>query len=332
MRSRLLVGLLSIAMSGSIALAGDAPPPDAAPPSASAEAGPTAAPKKPNVRVVKVMADTQEALLLDRTTNKHLVVDVGSEVGAYQVVSISDDEVTLEAGRSELVLSAPEHWTRRGRTTKTTAANSDEAFIDGSVDPYADPSTTVRSVSQPTPIVAGQYGVRIARADGAMADVDDALDAGPAPAMISPPAAGALATAPPTIGSSDPYGDAPGPVTAAGPIAPAATPAPVAAPVVTPTVLMHSELNTALADFTKLTSSVTGEFTAQGVHLDRVADGSVFAHVGLKAGDTVVAVDNKPLRTIDDAADLYSRAGSTKAANIQVLRAGKPMTLRVLFN
>ncbi|HEY4179955.1 MAG TPA: PDZ domain-containing protein [Kofleriaceae bacterium] len=292
------------------------------------------------------MADTQEALLLDKATNKHVLVEVGTKVGNYVVTGIEDDDVILASGRNSLVLSAPEHWRpRNGRdaaAAKTAAPSveiapdanvaigtADDATIPGSVDeapvdPYAEvapaPSmisppvagapaapTAVRSAAAPMPIIAGDDGVRIAT------------------------------SAPTTIGSADPYVDGAEPITAApnAPTAPATiapTPAAPAAPVIAPTVLMHSELNATLSDFSKLSASVKGEFTEQGVHLDRVADGSLFAHAGLKTGDTVVAVDNTPLHSLDDAADLYARAGQTRAANISILRAGKPMTLRVLFN
>jgi S1-C subfamily serine protease len=57
----------------------------------------------------------------------------------------------------------------------------------------------------------------------------------------------------------------------------------------------------------------------------------VFAKAGLQAGDIVTAVDGKPFRAIDDAADLYARAGSMKSASVAIVRAGKPQTLRVVI-
>jgi len=66
-----------------------------------------------------------------------------------------------------------------------------------------------------------------------------------------------------------------------------------------------------------------------GVELRAVAAGSVFARAGLRAGDVITAVDGKPLRSLDDAADLYARAGTLKSATVQLLRAGRPHTLRI---
>ena len=112
--------------------------------------------------------------------------------------------------------------------------------------------------------------------------------------------------------------------------APAAAPVP-AGPVITPTVLSRSELNAQIADFSRLTGVLRGSFTQDGARLDLVAEGSVFAKAGLRRGDIITAVDNQPLRSIDDAAELYVRAPNTRAANIQLLRAGKPLTLRILM-
>jgi S1-C subfamily serine protease len=112
--------------------------------------------------------------------------------------------------------------------------------------------------------------------------------------------------------------------------APAPPPVP-AGPVITPTVLSRSELNAQIADFSRLTGVLRGTFTPEGARLDLVAEGSVFSKAGLRRGDIITAVDNQPLRSIDDAAELYVRAPQTRAANIQLIRAGKPLTLRVLF-
>jgi type II secretory pathway component PulC len=159
-----------------------------------------------------------------------------------------------------------------------------------------------------------------------------ATDAKPAPAVAPP------AIAPTIPAVDDPYAadDEPAPAPKARPVvvappAPALDPDAPPAPVITPTVLSRSELNVALGDFNKLSSMLRGSFTKDGARLDSVAPNSVFAKAGLRAGDVVTAVDNAPIRSIDDAAELYVRAPQTRAANIQLLRGGKPMTLRVLM-
>ncbi len=92
---------------------------------------------------------------------------------------------------------------------------------------------------------------------------------------------------------------------------------------------MRAEVDRALLDFGKLTSSVKGAFTPTGLRLDKLAEDSLYFKAGLRAGDVVTAVDGKALHNIDDAADLYARSTGVKSATVQVIRAGKPMTLRV---
>jgi type II secretory pathway component PulC len=357
---RLVVGLLALTLSGSFAFADDAKAPE---PQPEPTAAPSVAPKaKVGLRVVRILPESNQALLFDKNRGTHVLAEVGSTVEGYTVDAIDDDEVTLSSSGKELVLSAPPsrgNWRslREERAEKAAVAAkkietpadpyADATDANAPVDPYADPK--VREVSAPSPIVAGEGGVRVADASSPADPYDDAspvpslgativagslpaapiVAAGPAPqakhkadpAWMSPDASSDAATA---IDAPD-TGDAP-----ADPYA-AAEPAP-AAPVITPTVLSRSELNVALADFGKLTNLLRGSFTAQGARLDVVADGSVFAKAGLRSGDVVTAVDNTPLHSIDDAADLYVRASTTRAANISVLRAGKPLTLRVLIH
>lgn len=346
---RLVVGFLALTLSGSIALADEAKAPEPQPEPAPAA---VVAPKtKTGLRVVRILPESNQALLFDKNRGTHVLAEVGSTIAGYTVDAIDEDEVTLSANGKELVLSAPASrggWrslreeraekaapVKPADTTPSVGEIVDPYATDGGsapLDPYADPK--VREVSAPTPIVAGEGGVRVADANEPSDPYDDApasapiVDAGPAPQVkhkadpswMSPePAfvpAGTAKPAPLAETPSDPYG---------------ADEAP-AAPVVTPTVLSRSELNVALADFGKLTNLLRGTFTAQGTRLDVVADGSIFAKAGLRSGDVITAVDNQPLRSIDDAADLYVRASATKAANISVLRAGKPLALRVLIH
>jgi S1-C subfamily serine protease len=95
--------------------------------------------------------------------------------------------------------------------------------------------------------------------------------------------------------------------------------------------LTRAEVATALANFGKLAASVQGSFTANGARLDAVSPDSLFAQVGLRAGDVVASVDGQPLRSLDDAASLYARAGAMKTVTLAVVRGGVPMTLRVVI-
>lgn len=140
----------------------------------------------------------------------------------------------------------------------------------------------------------------------------------------APSAAPAVAAAPST-----------GPTVAAGPsAAPAVATAPEARtsagrPDGVGVTLSRGDVDHALADFAKLTIAVRGSFTATGARVDGVGDGTIFQRIGLRAGDVIASVDGVPLRTLDDAANLYARAGSAKALTAQIVRNGAPITLRV---
>ncbi|MDB4954181.1 MAG: hypothetical protein JWO36_1750 [Myxococcales bacterium] len=93
--------------------------------------------------------------------------------------------------------------------------------------------------------------------------------------------------------------------------------------------LTRIDVDSWIADFSRLAASVQGAFVPAGVRIDGVAEGSLFAKAGLRAGDVVTAVDGRPLHSLDDTADLYAKAGTARKIGVQVLRAGKPMTLRI---
>ena len=329
---RLVVGLFAMFLTASVARAEEPKAPEP-----KAEVGRS----RVGLRVVRMLPESHQALLFDKNHGTHVLAAVGETVGGYLVEDIDDDEVTLSAAGKEIVLAAPEPRSRRQGSRPVADADPAVAPSPASrgpqplaatpetanpVDPYAEPGATpataagattpvdpyddapvrpvrpVRVVDAPRVIEAGEGGIRVANANP-----------GTAAAPSSPPVPGSTATAPTN------------PTTA--PIAPT-TPA---APVITPTVLSRSELNAALADFTRLTGLLRGSFTPAGARLELVLDGSVFAKAGLRAGDVVTSVDNTPLKTLDDAADLFARASTTRAANISLVRAGKPLTLRVLF-
>jgi type II secretory pathway component PulC len=190
--------------------------------------------------------------------------------------------------------------------------------------PYADPAMPGDPYAPaPAPKKTAKPAKPAPALDGFLPPGTSATDATtfvvePAPKRIAPAPAAPAPSIVPAIEDTAP--DA----------APAPPPVP-AGPVITPTVLSRSDLNAQIADFNRLTSVIRGTFTPDGARLDLVADGSVFARAGLRRGDIITAVDNQPLRSIDDAAELYVRAPQTRAANIQLIRAGKPLTLRVLF-
>ncbi len=299
-------GLLVVVL-GTTALADTADPPATPPKSEEAPTPPKAA--KFPLRVVKILADSEQALLFDANRGRHVLVEAGDTVGDYTVSQIDADEVTL-AGKDmpvEIVLAAPE-----SKKAAKHAAKKDVA----PVDPYADAGAP-----------ADPYGD------------EPVVSATPPPARAPATAAGTAdetaepiravnwgAPTPPTTTS------APAPTTAVAPAPTTPTSSTPGAPATAAhdtTKLSRKEVHAALADFGALAASIDATFTPTGLALAKVQTGSVFAKVGLAPGDLVTAVDGKPLRTLDDAADLYARAGALRSCSVAIVRAGKPQTLHI---
>jgi S1-C subfamily serine protease len=96
-------------------------------------------------------------------------------------------------------------------------------------------------------------------------------------------------------------------------------------------VVSRGELDGALADFAGLAGGVRASFSANGVAVQDVRDGTIFQRAGLRAGDVITSVDGVRLRSLDDAANLYARASTARVFTAQIVRGGKPMTLRVVI-
>ena len=307
-----------------------------------ADSKPEVTKRKVPFRVVTVLPETRQVLMFDKNTGGYVVAEVGMTLEGYRVDEIDDDEVTLlSENGNQIILAAPAKdlpppptaaaTTAPAKPAAKSAAPKSEApgvaksetvdpYADGKpadapVDPYADPEP---------PAAAGEGGVRVASAnpadpysDPTVAAFADAVGLTPSTNVRSAdadaktpdaktPDGAALAAA--ATGSSKPAGKAP----------PASS-----------SVIARAELDAALADFSKLAGSFHAAFTAEGLRFDAINEGTLLAKAGLKKGDVVTAVDNQPLRSLDDAANLYARAGSVRNTTITVLRAGKPVSLRV---
>ncbi|MEO6772367.1 MAG: PDZ domain-containing protein [Kofleriaceae bacterium] len=405
----------SVLLLGSAAFAEEAAAPPAAP--AAAAPSPARAAKKLPLRVVRVLADTQQALLFDRSKSTHVLVEVGTQIDGFAVTDIDDDTVTLTAeGGQQIVLAGPdpswrghEHHAAQQPAKAIVQAPEDPYAAATPVDPYG-PYGDDSAMPATAPITAGQGGVRTAEAPASAPTTGTAGTAGSggvrtaeapgAPANVTVEAAIPSSTIPtaataaftPTAPTLPPIISAAAPVAApvaapsAEPAAPIDTsssaawsttpvdpttaalvgamtdpkpakatssqakadkvipsvsatgtpagaetslPAAASAPGETVTVLAKADVTAALGNFGALATAVRGSFGAGGAHLDAVAPDSLFAKAGLQAGDTITAINHRPLRSLDDAATLYARAGSMTAATIQVLRAGKPLSLRL---
>ena len=336
---RLVGAFLFVALAGSFASADDAKPSDSQPAPA-----PTAAKPKVPLRVVRILPETHQALLFDKTKGTHVLADIGKTIDGFLVDDIDDDEVTLTAeGGAQIVLAAPDRsWRRhddrddrearpakpavKPADKKTAPAPQDPYAAAAPVDPYGEPE--VRTVEAPHAIDAGEGEVRTAEAPGTTVTT---VTATPAPtatlatATLAPTATPATATpapkpAPTTPATAKQISDA----NALAAVATGTAPTDAL-------VLSRADVNAALGNFSQLTASVKGSFTPAGVKLDAVNADSLFAKAGLKAGDVITSINNQPLKSLDDAANLYARAASTKALLVAVTRANKPITLRVVI-
>ncbi|MDB4969541.1 MAG: ral secretion pathway protein GspC, partial [Myxococcales bacterium] len=123
------------------------------------------------------------------------------------------------------------------------------------------------------------------------------------------------------------------PPTAAAPTAPAT--APVAPSVsadrkpVTAVLIARAELDRELGDFGALSQNI--QVAAQpdgGFRLAQVRAGSFFERIGLRTNDVVVRVDGRSINGVDDASAAYAWLRVTNRFSVEVVRDGRPMTLR----
>ncbi|HUS32095.1 MAG TPA: PDZ domain-containing protein [Kofleriaceae bacterium] len=360
---RFLRSLLFVALTGSIALADETPPPssDAKPADAQPENAPVASKRKVPLRVVRMLPETHQVLLFDKTKGTHVVAEVGQDIEGYIVDEIEDDEVTLVSPTgAEVILTAPDMTWRRRQAERRAEAKKPIVADPAPVDPYADPAEAaateparMAAVTAPTaaPIVAGSDGVRVASASGATVTPTDV--AAPADPYGGDPAVAAFFEA---VGASSPAPTT-APTAPATKAAPAASksssdgaalgaaltgsPAPISAPSATssappaaatgPTTasIKRTDIDAALGDFAGTASTFRATFTPSGLRFDDVTAGSLLSKVGLQKGDVVTNIDGQPLRSLDDAANLYARLPTARGSTIQVTRAGKPVTLRI---
>jgi len=225
---RLVVGLFAMFLTASVARADEAKAPEPKPEVTRA---------KVPLRVVRMLPESHQALLFDKTRGTHVLAEVGETVEGYTVEDIDDDEVTLSANGREVVLAAPDpSWRRRddarteggaAHTAKKVVAKAEiapvdpyaEPVADAPIDPYAEPA--VRAVDAPAAISAGEGGMRVASASPVSAALPDPYADLPAPTPSAP-----KATAPSTPPAFVPPG-----TPAAPAFVPPGTPAQTRAPV-----------------------------------------------------------------------------------------------------
>ncbi len=287
---------------------------------------------KVGLRVLQIFPDTQQALVLDKDSGRHVVVGEGERVGKYAVVEIDDDQIVVQVGARELVLLVD-------AAAPPPVAPSPIAAITGErtvLDPYAAaaaPAAPAVAIEAAGPL--DPYGPLMAP-PGSMGATFGMIDPRvPVREVIAPSDQRAAVAAP-----VDPYGTAAAaPIVATSAPSPAPSPAPIAA---TPApaapmveviradamTVPRAALSAALSDFDKLAKELGFARIATGVRLSRVPVGSYFHGLGFRAGDVVTAIDGAPIRTLDDAAGVYVRLGSAKKLAVEIDRGSAHGTLK----
>lgn len=246
----------------------------------------------PPYRLVRILPDTNQALLLDKKRGKHVLVDVGDTVGKYQVIEIDEDQVVLSDDAKEFVLVAGE--------AAPTARLADPYPIPAPA-PAPEPAPALDALLDPYPSdVLDPYGTAGVREVEAPAD-QHAIDK---PATPPPPAV-------------DPTPAPPAPVVVA----------PVVVPDQTSFTIQRKRLDAELSDFAQIGKDVQMTIVDGGVSLDRVAADSFFHQMGLRDGDLVRKVDGRAVHGLDDAAGVYAHLGKAKKFEVEITRAGAPVTL-----
>jgi hypothetical protein len=95
--------------------------------------------------------------------------------------------------------------------------------------------------------------------------------------------------------------------------------------------LSRKEFDAAITDFDALGRDMQVTQTADGVRVDEVASGSLAYRMGVRAGDVVLDIDGKKLRSMNDAAAIYARLMDAERFAVKVRRGTGIITLRYRF-
>jgi membrane-associated protease RseP (regulator of RpoE activity) len=238
---------------------------------------------------------TVEAMPEDPYADPTTPADPYADAAGAAAGASSAAGATTEPGGSASATGAPVGEVRvasaNGATAPSATATGPTAIVPA--DPYADPDAGITAFAE----AVGATAVRVTPARPAPSKNEDT------------DAAGVLAAA--ATGS-------PAPTTSAAPAANGKT-----------FTVARSEVDAALADFGATAVTFDARFVADGLRIDAIAAGTLLEKAGLKKGDVITAVDGKPLRSFDDAADVYARMQTARSSTVVVQRAGKPVTLKV---
>jgi general secretion pathway protein C len=98
----------------------------------------------------------------------------------------------------------------------------------------------------------------------------------------------------------------------------------------------RADVRRALRDINELMSQVFisphfKDGAADGLEVTKIKRGSFFAGLGLKNGDVIQKINNKPIKSPDDAMAFYHRLKSGSRVSIEITRGQKPKTINYRF-
>ncbi|HTJ40634.1 MAG TPA: PDZ domain-containing protein [Kofleriaceae bacterium] len=276
-------------------------------------------PRLPTVQLVQAWPKTKQALLYDPIQGTYVVVAAGQNVDGFRVSRIGKNQIVLStiggAARDYVLLPTP---VADLPDAPAPTANAPKVAPPPPADPPAPPRPDLLD-PYPSGVLDpyGAEGVRVVVApDKSKAQPTQPTPPPPPttnvpaitkPAVTPPPAPPKTKTPPPAVTKPVPP---PPPPSANGAV-----------------VLSKKELNDALADFATLTKDSRLTLGPTGVAFAHVAPNSLFARVGLKDGDRIVTINGAPIRSLDDAADLYAQLGGMKQLTLDVVRGTGHVTL-----
>jgi type II secretory pathway component PulC len=309
-------------------------------PAPALTAAPVATAAARPVRLVGVILSSAQALLWDDERGEYVLHRVGDDAFGGRLVELDADHVVIERGeaREVMELSAPPQMKVAGkRAPKRMPAMVISATPERQAIAAAAPAAPAPVVAQAAP----------ASGEIAFAPPAPAAPAIPAPApaasTIAPvvaPAAAPVAPAAPAVVAPAPAPSPPATAPVATPVTPSAPATPAVAAAVTadrrPVAAMlipRADLDRELGDFAALSQDV--QVTQQpegGFRVAAVRQGSFFDRIGIRQNDVVLRVDGRTLNGVEDASAAYAWLRVTNKFSVEVLRDGRPLTLRYVIS
>lgn len=279
-------------------------------------------PRLPTVQLVQAWPKTRQALLYDPIQGTYVVVAAGQNVDGFRVSRIGKNQIVLSTiagpARDYVLLPTPVADLPDAPAPTATAPKTPPPA------PDAPPAPTRPDLMDPYPAgVLDPYGADGVREVQAPPQ-SKAPPTAPAPAVTIKPIPTPAPVKP--IPATKPPKTPPAPAPKQPPAV--TRPAPPVSPATAgPLVLDKKDLDAALGDFATLTKDSRLTLGPTGVAFAHVAPASLFARIGLRDGDRVVAINGTAIHSIDDAASLYAQLGGMKQLTLDVVRGAGHVSL-----